>query len=315
MEVFGNESESMESAESWAACTKNTGHPNFIPYPELCMGHLPKEWQTQDYYDRVKTLANFTARLRVRYTSTERPEGYPFHNVRGTWLQHTGTGWIDPFLLRSDQRRFSVCQTHDGGTCPCPGCAKRGDQATGEHGVWYEVRVVTARHVVYDRAEAQETHLDFFYDSEKSEFNGEMQTIWGFDICNAHPESDYCVLRCATHNIDLLERLTQSATFIDTIPQSVVKPCGPGYVCVIVSHPHGRPKHVTVGDVLGFHINASYHQLSYTTSTCPGSSGARVLWVDGTVNGESLYLSHHIHSIGGGPGNVNKGFYYFEGLK
>ncbi|KAK0066020.1 hypothetical protein Bpfe_004817 [Biomphalaria pfeifferi] len=45
----------------------------------------------------------------------------------------------------------------------------------------------------------------------------------------------------------------------------------------IVSHPHGCPKHISIGRwVEKYHVTNFVCKFSYTTSTCPGSSGAYV---------------------------------------
>uniref|UniRef100_A0A2C9KY70 Uncharacterized protein n=1 Tax=Biomphalaria glabrata TaxID=6526 RepID=A0A2C9KY70_BIOGL len=46
----------------------------------------------------------------------------------------------------------------------------------------------------------------------------------------------------------------------------------------IVSHPHGYPKKISIGQWKDkIHVTPKKNQFTYTASTCPGSSGARVV--------------------------------------
>ena len=60
---------------------------------------------------------------------------------------------------------------------------------------------------------------------------------------------------------------------------------------VIVSHPHGKPKKITVGKVKREERLGGLDQLEYYTPTCPGSSGAAVVLVDKDPSTSSVILN------------------------
>ena len=295
-EVYRDGPEAGESSKTWAVCTKNPGHSGFVPYPDFSLDHLPAGRQTAAALTRVRQLGDRTTRLRVGYTSTARPDGYAFSNVRGTKVVHTGSGWLDHVRCNSDL------------PCPCPDCAS----STSPRRKWYTVWVFTACHVVYDANEAKATQVDFFYDEEMSLRDGKVKTIWGFDVSFKDPVRDVCILGCATHDIDLAQQLDKLCLFsrmsgkpsfvtpdlkVDTTVQD----------CVIVSHPHGGPKQVTVGEIEEVENTGTWEILAYSTNTCPGSSGAAVLMLDADKIDVTFYP--HLHSRGG-DFNHASAFYY-----
>ena len=75
---------------------------------------------------------------------------------------------------------------------------------------------------------------------------------------------------------------------------------------VVIAHPHGRMKHVTVGELQGTESGAwSYRpKVLYSAGTCPGSSGGLVLplWRMRDEDGVVRELWRHPHSVGLNPG-------------
>ena len=262
--MFGRGPEAAESAFAWKNCTKNCGHPQFIPAPEFCLDHLP-EWCTlPTVVDYVKTIAALTVRLRVTYTSWGRPDGYSFSNHRGSDIPHSGSGWV---------RNVYPCN----GACPCVECV----ESSSPRQKWYEVHLETACHVVFDTQEARATKVDFFFDDEKAKIEKKVQTIQAIKTHTTDEKGDTCTIVCATHNENLASKLMQHLKETEKI-----KFFGPPQVwslpewqrmCIIVSHPHGQPKQVTVGKVCDPRIEGDRRYLTYITDTCPGSSGAPVL--------------------------------------
>ncbi|KAK3711615.1 hypothetical protein RRG08_020996 [Elysia crispata] len=290
-EVFGEGPEAMESARTWASCSKNPGHAGFIPYPEFRPDHLPVSWHTPERLEIVRIIAEVTVRLRVGYTSMDRPEGFAFHNLRGSNIVHTGSGWIYDIRPNRDV------------PCPCQECAL----SPSPHKTWMEIIIATACHVVYNTEEAKLTHVDLFYDDEQARRSGKMKTVLGSQINLTDEGNDTCLLRCATHDNDLCEKLFElrAAAVKAFVDQNAIGEWRPTVdsVCVIISHPHGRPKQVTVGQVKAIEeTDGLMNKLTYSACTCPGSSGAPVLPMDtaGSVRpGRSA-----VHSIGG----ISQGF-------
>ena len=136
-----------ESAYSWAACTKNPGHENFIPISEFKMNHLPKSNQQDSVLDCVRNVAQCTGRLRVTYTSWARPDNYTFSVARRTKI------------------RVSKAK----GRCPCPDI--KGHDLLKE---WWKVKLQTACHVVFDTEEAKASRVDLYFDDEQASLDGRM---------------------------------------------------------------------------------------------------------------------------------------------
>ena len=151
--------------------------------------------------------------------------------------------------------------------------------------------MVTARHVVYNAEEANKTRVDLFYDEENSRKDGKMKSVWAVDVEWSNPEWDVCNISCVTHDEAVARRITSLnkswLSLLESYQYSLIIPkmiglfgrsknkrrqAHPGHA-VIVSHPHGQPKKITVGDLGQF----NGHQVKYDAATCPGSSGAAVL--------------------------------------
>ena len=244
-------------------------------------------------------MADLTVRLRVGYTSTERPEGYPFYDHRGEYITHTGTGFC---TIRCTTKDEVSLLRHPDHKCRCPQCffqtQTMGDSSL-KHQEWYEIQVITAQHVVYNSEEAASTEVDFFFDDGNSEFTGQMKTLYCYDFSCAVPGKDHCALRCITHDKDFIERFSK-VRFPLTRTQKLNEI---SEASVVVSHPHGRPKQITVGTITLDPKSVFGESMSYTMDTCPGSSGAPVVVL-------SLYDMPHlrgVHSLGGVKGSHNQG--------
>lgn len=264
-EVLGQGPEAAESAYAWENCTKNHGHPNFIHASDFDLKHLPKWCTLQTVVDFVRTIAALTVRLRVAYTSWGRPEGYSFSNHRGSKVVHTGTGWV----------RFV---SPGSGPCQCFECR----ESSTPRQTWFKLNLETACHVVYNTEEAQATKVDFFYDDDKKAKNkGKFKTTQAIEVQTQDADGDTCTLVCATHDEKLASTLLAHLEELGKIkffgPPKVWSLPGWQNLCIVVSHPHGQPKKVTVGSVAGPVVEGTRRYLTYNTDTCPGSSGAPVL--------------------------------------
>ena len=224
-------------------------------------------------------------RIRTQWTSLERAVGEYASECRGTPKQRLGTGSL-----------FNVNVTKLGQPCPCHKCK---GEVVRKH---WEIIVQTAGHVVFNTEEAKETRVDLFYDDEQAEEEGRMKTVWAVKVLWSNVDMDICLLLCVTHDQTLADKI-QSITFHwraslfhifdtpnDHFFQKVVHLFFDGdhrrNRAMIVSHPHGQPKKITVGK-LRYSKNISWYccksiedrmkkPLKYQTPTCPGSSGATV---------------------------------------
>lgn len=282
-EVFGSGLEAAESEYAWANCSKNPGHTSFIPVNDFSLDHLPERCRKDHNLEYIFALSNLTVRLRVNYTSMERPDGYTFSQSRGLKIPHVGSGWVD------------TIRNHSNKNCPCPECVN----SSSPYPQWFEIFVYTACHVVYNTEEANSTTVDFLFDDKEWATNGMMWSVLGREVRMRNLNGDTCRFTCATHDIDLYLflnkalHLTMCYTFTsDTrLHALLTEPSWFKMVVVIISHPHGRSKHITVGDLIRFGCDKNtpsdglFHDdcLVYRADSCPGSSGALVLTIGSTT--------------------------------
>lgn len=244
-------------------CTKNPGHEKFMSVQEFLEKHLVK-LRDVNTREGFRSVMDLTVRVRVHYTSNDRPDDDPFSAARGTKLRRSGTGFL-----------VGVYPLDSGEPISCVECGG-GDPAKTHWGF----QVVTANHVVFNTEEARETQVDFFFDDESSEGDGRTKTVSGVRAQNCHPSWDRCTMLCTTCDGDLARRMQSAlrhAPFAaagigryETFLQSCGKNCDVG---LMVSHPHGQPKKITVGEWRC----RDYPREYYTVPTCPGSSGSRAV--------------------------------------
>ena len=211
-------------------------------------------------------MIDLTVRLRVYWTSPDRPDDDEFSNHRGTKIPRMGTGLISlDYEPVSDE------------PCPCDKCNG------GITRKFWRFWVQTAHHVVYNREEAKLTRVDLFYDDVSCKSDGRMGTMTALEVDRFHHDKDICRVECVTHDEALAKRIRSLWTSLysefseplDLYLSSLdfLSPCDGGRgPILIVSHPHGQPKKITLGQW-------RYGELSlieYNTATCPGSSGAPV---------------------------------------
>ena len=227
--------------------------------------YLPRV-QTDEYRDVVRAMIDRTVRLRVYWVSPDRPDDDEFSNHRGTMTSRIGTGLISDFYKPVSDK-----------PCPCDTC-------NGEitRKFWrFEVR--TAHHVVYNTEEAKSTRVDLFYDDDNCMFDGRMVTVTGLEVERIYHDEDICYMECVTHDEALVERIESLKRSLDSVKTEpldldlssldFLPPYDGGrHPTLIVSHPHGQPKKITLGQ-------ERYEKppfVEYNTPTCPGSSGAPV---------------------------------------
>ena len=264
-----------EGVQQWDKCRKNPTHPHFHTYKDLLVRDLPAEWRCEDNFKFVKDIGKRTVRLRTNCTSFERPDHDPFASVRGTEATRMGTGNV-----YEDQIEIVECMFED-----CPIEPKPHKVLT--------FNVSTAKHVIYNDEEAEETNADFFFECQgpqhgcenHAECKKRMVAAWGIEVLWTDKRKDASLLKCASHDLSLLDKIKSENLLLDH--------CGIGKeISFIVSHPHGCCKQVTFGKVhrlMGMDseeavvqsddkvwFRRSFTKALYDIDTCPGTSGAAV---------------------------------------
>ncbi|RUS91199.1 hypothetical protein EGW08_001005, partial [Elysia chlorotica] len=233
-------------------CSKKSSHKEFIAVQDFLDNYQPiKEYE--DSRALLRSIIDLTVRLRLNWTSPARQDDDVFSDVRGSDKLRTGTGFI-----------LSVVGPVTNESCPCEVCC---GQTVAKS---WRFLVRTARHMVYDTVEAQETQVDFFYDDDEI---GKKETVRALKVVKSYPERDICEMLCVTHDEDLAGRVQSAYLFLDFI-SLVLKD---EWQVLVVSHPHGKPKKITVGVGRSGTSQQPLLLLGYNAATCPGSSGAPVV--------------------------------------
>uniref|UniRef100_A0A2C9LB60 Uncharacterized protein n=1 Tax=Biomphalaria glabrata TaxID=6526 RepID=A0A2C9LB60_BIOGL len=270
-------------------CKKHPGHRQFIPFHKLTLKHLPDGYQDHDLYEFIKSAGDLTVRLGVTESSRYRPKfwpktnrPYPFYNSEKSNLR-TGSGqiWgVDKF------QNGDISSYHQ--NCWCIQC----QNSDSPSHVWWEFNVYTATHVVFDDIEASHTSLRLFFDKN----NCPVVTVDKVIVDLADIKGDLCVLTCVTCDNNLGNKVEKKWKNYEIKLMKVNKKFKMSRdkhrLNFIVSHPHGCCKHVSVGHWINRQKIGYKTRFTYTTCTCPGSSGAVVHF----VGFDKWWMSDLVHS-------------------
>ncbi|KAI8780360.1 hypothetical protein BgiBS90_019554, partial [Biomphalaria glabrata] len=261
-------------------CKKNPGHSQFIPVNTFTLKHLPEGYQDNDLYEYIKLIADLTVRVGVEMSSPGRPkfwpkttQPYPFYSKSERRNLRTGSGSV------WNVNKFQDGVKQDGGygdtdytKCWCRKC----EGSNSPSNVWWEFYVTTATHVVFDAIEANHTTLTLFYDRQDSQ----VVSVDKVSVVDVNIEYDLCRLNCVTCNTTLGNKLMGMDKHFENVWEKVwnkyIDSRSQHKLTFIVSHPHGCSKQVSVGQWKDRLEVGDYSKLTYTTCTCPGSSGAPV---------------------------------------
>ncbi|XP_059148069.1 uncharacterized protein LOC131935598 [Physella acuta] len=279
-------------------CKKNPGHKGFIPLKDFNINYLPSRYHDDVFMsETIKTMAAITVQVKTKFTSLERPEfypgtkvPYPCYNDRGSHVMRLGTGRVYEVFKYRERNRWGTCR-----------CAKCQVSATPSK-VWGEVLVVTATHVVFDNSEARQTRCVLGFDDNKSP----VVSLDGWEVRGVPDiERDWCNMGYVTCDLELVDELDKMCEHFDDLCREVRNKYSRfvdvDKLTVIVSHPHGCPKQISVGQWTHKHERfGRWTRYWYTTCTCPGSSGATVYRL-----GYDRWLSRHPHSGTNSEGNYS----------
>uniref|UniRef100_A0A2C9L1S2 Uncharacterized protein n=1 Tax=Biomphalaria glabrata TaxID=6526 RepID=A0A2C9L1S2_BIOGL len=185
----------------------------------------------------------------------------------------TGSGCVGHVNKFQDGVRQEGYGRTDYTKCWCRKC----EGSNSPSNVWWEFQVHTATHVVFDAIEANHTTLRLFYDREDSQ----VVSVNKVSVVDVNIKHDLCRLNCVTCDKTLGNKLMGMCKHFQNVRKKVINKYidsrSQHKLTFIVSHPHGCSKQVSVGqwkDRLEVFKDSS--KFTYTTCTCPGSSGAYV---------------------------------------
>ncbi|XP_059174430.1 uncharacterized protein LOC131954689 [Physella acuta] len=254
-------------------CRKNPDHNGFVPLKDLNDNCLHLHYDVNNLIlQTIKILAALTVMVQTKFTSPRRPkfypgskEPYPYYNDRRSCGTRIGTGkvWeVNKYTERDGK-----------GRCRCITCQVSAAPSL----VWGEIRVDTANCVVFDDSEARHTTCVLGYDDIESP----VVSLDGWEVCGAEIEGDFCELRHVTCNLEFINKLEKMCVRFNELSTEVnVKYrrfLSMEKLIVIVSHPHGNPKQVSIGKWTHKRdLDYGLTRYWYTAATCPGSAGAYV---------------------------------------
>ncbi|KAK6967434.1 hypothetical protein BgiMline_027250 [Biomphalaria glabrata] len=200
--------------------------------------------------------------------------------------------------------------------CPCHECSRNGNQEKG-----FAILTVTTVPHVFDKEskkaletgkivenwEPKKTKVRLFYDEE----NEENKTfIYGYRLLETDKEinihSDWCSVECVTHDMKLVQELEAKLNKYMELQGEIYRKAKEqtlNKLVIIIGHPHGGPKMISVGE----HTNKkilkevrNYQQwcsYEYDNITCFGNSGSPIFILGQPLCGFGYWFGHpHNHS-------------------
>ncbi|KAK3719806.1 hypothetical protein RRG08_040108 [Elysia crispata] len=266
-------------------CTKNPAHESFYPVKEISLEDLPLSIRHQEVLDYIQAVGPLVVRIRVKHTSSKRSKDDPFQTFVGRQVCRGCTGCVTKAVDVDKIQDFK---------CEEESCMLQ----SYKHSVYGFIEVHTNRHVLHDDSEAKNTEIDFFFDSPDNKMS--VLTLSGHSIRVDPANEESVILRCVTHDVGFIRkigRLVEKAREAGTaIPRSI-KDCSMTDYAIIISHPHGSAKVVSVGRLLEYrkaperhgslmkrllrHVSGKQRLrlrvTNYDTPTCSGCTGAPVI--------------------------------------
>ncbi|XP_005103825.1 uncharacterized protein LOC101847598 [Aplysia californica] len=262
--------ESVILGSLWDNCTcgKNPGHADFTAVEDFTLSKLQLEIQEETVFDYIKAHEKLVVKIEV--VKSEPEAGKKFA---------TGYAWC-----MVERIEF-----------PCP--VSKCSHTPSDHGVFGGVIVYTNQHVVKDNTEAENSTVYFTFGSETVK-------AFGVKLRENRDNKDLVGLEVCFHDPQLYKQVGGFAEDVakawNAIPVSA-KEAFKQYA-IVISHPHGTEKVISVGNLItleeeedlsklsknevmqnesdshGMRFNAERQKVTrYSTATCPGSSGAPVL--------------------------------------
>lgn len=269
----------------------NLNEKSWIKLDEFTADHFPKPYRDSHLLDFIHAQAAVTVRLSVSQVSKDRPPG----NMRPDSSTEliAGSGSVIEVITYTEEDNLK---------CECRECIN----SPSPKNVWGRFVVQTTPDVVYNQEEANHCTCTFPHNilTTNPGLSG-MKLYTVFPDLETHRRTLFYI----THDMELLEKtedLVRRKIKLYRLIRNKFR-CGQSSqnLAIIVSHPHGQGKHVTVGylkkrTVVGRRkdgIEAT--EYTYTTPTCPGTSGAPLFTFENVSD-----FWYHLHSRGD-DNNIN----------
>lgn len=290
-------------------CSKNPGHRSFVPIGHFNVNHLPPAYHDEELVECVRALSNLTVQVIVQHESESKNRLYPgSRNPLETTVGKPKDKTLATGLVYKIHK-YSSGRVMKETSCPCKECK----DSPSPKSDFAHVIVQTTSHVASDSLDnAQITSHLFFDKGPRPDACEGVVTLKNVSRVETLGDSERCEITYISHDMHLAERLEKiiiawqnlrgrliTKYLTSRYSQAMPSPLS-GYIpdneqplVIIVAHPHGCSKHVSIGhcfqrDELGNGLT----RYSYSASTCPGSSGARLMMVG---KGWWWWHSDHIH--------------------
>ncbi|XP_059166638.1 uncharacterized protein LOC131948927 [Physella acuta] len=235
-------------------------HEGFIPMEKFKIEDLPRRYQKKEVFQGIKSLSHLTVRVLVQ------SEDRHHETNKIGYGQKVGTGTVS-----------DVCYQHK--------CISIISALISIFNIYFEwtrkttasVVITTAYHVVGNDEEASRTKVELFYDDDSS--RKMVQFLKGSHVVAKNENEDWCIFICKTGDLKLARKLEAQVKKHESLQKKIKKVLpGPSDLAVVVSHPHGGPKHVSIGTYAvseparfvvignGLTITSAFsgHQMTYT---------------------------------------------------
>ncbi|CAL1538327.1 unnamed protein product [Lymnaea stagnalis] len=217
---------------------------------------------------------------------------------------------VDGEKLRFGSGMVQRVRLARGSRCPMEKCRKE-----GKCHQWAIVTVSTVNHVVGTHEEAANTSVKLFYNKDSQKVRKKRRKIKTLKGCKViHTDKDigdfdWCAFDSVTHDITLARKLRGYIETLENLQKRVYdqikdKRKEGRAMVVIVSHPHGGPKKVSVGRTVGdretmkeVRDSQVWCRYRYDAVTCGASSGGPIFIAGQPVCGFGYWFGHpHNHA-------------------
>jgi hypothetical protein len=270
-------------------CMKIPSHWSVVPLYKCDVFYLPASCTDKDVADLVLAMSELTVRLSVKYISERRIETFlgsenppsQFYSKIERNMLRVGTGRVVGVT-----ENLGLLKSPLTNVCGCRECTKSTNPKTH----FAEIHIRTLAHLVFDELEAEHTSCQFFIDEGGTlDTCDSVVTLSDVSFVSSDIPNNKCEIKCRTHDQDLINKLNKrliklgdlqiqinemnlkKRNIVDSLPTS--EPT----LTLLVSHPHDCSKQISVGHITKINkIENVGRQYTYTTATCPGTSGAPV---------------------------------------